>query len=326
MEIRNAIVWIERQPGVTSVVQQAYTRTKHHNKPGLAKIDRVDSKHVRVRVYDQLGTKLLFVYAPSSENRSKWIAQIENGEITMPILKPAPRAEGGQFTKAVPTKLKPQPKLQADLNPIVERPKPVMDGMDAQQFDVTPDMAATWLERNTRNRKLRQSVVNRYASDMKAGRWMVTGDAVGFDTHGSIVNGQHRLWAVLESGMVVRMLVAFNLEPGVVAVLDDHLKRNLGDVANIRRPGSRIGTLHTAVAKMLLNTTIMSTSLERRAALERVTRQDELDSLDRHWDAIEFSWRECFRSRKVRSVTVAPVVTAVTRAYYTRSGETAPLW
>lgn len=320
-EIRNAILWLERQPGVTSVVQQRYQRTRHKHKPGFAKIDEVDNKHVRVRVYDNKGTKLLFVYAAPSENRSKWIAQVSSGEITVPVLKAIPRAEGGKF-KAPAEKPKPIVKPLEELNPEVERPKKAVAGdMEAQLYDVTPEMAFTWLERNTRNRTLRQSVVNRYASDMKAGRWMVTGDAIGFDTNGSIVNGQHRLWAVIEADITVRMLVAFNLAPEVVAVLDDHLKRNLGDVAKIRRPGSQVGTVHTAVAKMLLHTTIMSTAIERRAALERLTRQDELESLDRHFQAIEFAFRECFRSRKVRSVVVAPVVTAVTRAYYTQDRE-----
>lgn len=325
-EIRNAILWLERQPGVTSVVRQKYQRTRHHNAPGLAKVDAVDAKSVRVRVYDKLGTNLLFVYAPASEQRSKWIAQVVSGEITMPVLKPTQRGEGGQFKKAQPDKQRPQAKPVEELLPQVERPRPVpaqatAEGMEAQLYDVTPDIAAQWLERNSRNRTLRQSVVNKYAADMKAGRWMVTGDAIGFDTNGVIVNGQHRLWGVFESGVTVRMLVAFNLAPEVVSVLDDHLKRNLSDVAKIRRPGSTVSTAHTAIAKMLLTTVIMSTSLERRAALERVTRQDELDALDRHWDAIEFAFRECFRSRKVRSVVVAPVLTAVARAYYTQDRE-----
>lgn len=319
-EVRNAIVWLERQPGVATVVQQRYQRTKHHHKPGVAKIDKVDDKHVRVRVYDKLGTKLLFVYAPPSENRSRWITQIGSGEIAMPTLitKPTERGTGGQFQKSAD---KPQPKSPEQLTPNVERPRPIAGGVEVQVFDVTPDLATQWLERNTRNRGLRQSVVNRYASDMKAGKWMVTGDAIGFDVNGSIVNGQHRLWAVLESDVTVRMTVAFGLQPDVVSVLDDHLKRNLVDVAKIRRPGTTVNSLHASVVKLLMITAIQNTSLEPRAALERVTRQDELDVLDRHWKAIEFAFRDCFRSRKMRGVTLAAVLTAVTRAYYTQDAQ-----
>lgn len=316
LEIRNAIVWLERQPGVTSVVQQRYQRTKHHQKVGSAKIDGSDNKHVRIRVYDKLGTKLLFVYATPDMNRAKWMAQVANNDIAVPTLvKPIiPIID----KKGVPKeRVRPVAKLHTEITSHVERPHAV-NASAAQVYDVTPEIAAKWLERNTRNRTLRMSVINRYAADMKAGRWQISPDAIGFDTAGTCVNGQHRLWAVFESGCTVQMMVAFDLAPGVVAVLDDHLKRNLGDIAKIRKPGTTVTTIHTSVAKMLLTTTIMSTAIERHAALERVTRQDQLSSLDRHWDAIEFAFRECFRSRKMRSIVVTPVVTPIARAFYTQ--------
>ena len=43
---------------------------------------------------------------------------------------------------------------------------------------VTPEIAYTWLERNTCNRNVIQLVVDRYARDMKSGRWHLTGDPV----------------------------------------------------------------------------------------------------------------------------------------------------
>jgi hypothetical protein len=190
-----------------------------------------------------------------------------------------------------------------------------------QVYSVSPDLAAKWLEHNTRNRKLRQSVVNKYAADMREGRWLLTGDAIAFDKNGAVVNGQHRLWAVLESGITVPMLVTFNLDPEVVAVLDDHLKRSLTDVAGIRRPGSSINTLHSAIANTLVRSSIMAMTVDRSQALERVTRQKQLDALDRHWDAIEFAVRDCFSSHKQRGLTIANVLTPVARAYYTKERE-----
>ena len=314
-ELRNSILWLERQPGVTSVVKGRVNGGRHGQAPGSTKVMSTDQKTVHLKTYDKKYSIDLFVYASRSTNRDKWVADIVGGTFasqTPKLVRP---------DKTVTDAAKrPQPNTQHGVE--VDRPVGAIVQNDAGQlYDVTPEMAAKWLEHNTRNRALREQVVRRYAADMKAGRWMVTGDAIAFDKNGTIANGQHRLWAVFESGVTVRMLVVFGLDPEVVNVLDDHLKRSLGDVAKIRRPGAAISTAHCAIAKMLLTTTIMNTAVERRVALDRVTRQDELDSMDRHWDAIDFAVRDCFRSRKLRSITVAPIHTTCARAYYTQDRE-----
>lgn len=65
---------------------------------------------------------------------------------------------------------------------------------------VTPAMATKWLEEgNTHNRKVRDSVVMRYAADMKAGRWKQTHQGIAFNGDGTLLDGQHRLFAIIEA-------------------------------------------------------------------------------------------------------------------------------
>ena len=66
--------------------------------------------------------------------------------------------------------------------------------------DVTPDMARTYLKSNTHNRPLDAARVSKYAADMRAGRWLVSPETISFDEHGVLLNGQHRLGAIVESG------------------------------------------------------------------------------------------------------------------------------
>ena len=314
MELHNAIVWLERQPGVQSVVQGRYTRARHQHKPGFARIASVDPKSVHVRAYDKKGVKDLFVHAPMAPQRDAWVAQLAGIGAA---------ASGNGSNGAAPhLKAETLQKAISGTAAAGAQPLPQFQGPQAGNIvHVTPEMAEKFLERNTRNRKLRQSVVNKYAADMRAGRWMVGPDAIAFDVNGAIINGQHRLWAVFESGMTVPMVVMTGLEPGVVAVLDDHLKRNMADVAGIRKPGTALSTVHTSVANLLLQTSILATAVDRRQALERITRQAQLEALDRHWDAIEFVHRDCFHSARMRGVTVAPVLTPMARAYYTQDRE-----
>lgn len=100
--------------------------------------------------------------------------------------------------------------------------------------EVTPELARVWLKRNTDNRPLSRSTVRRYTKLMGAGRWLVSADAVAFDTAGKLVNGQHRLHAVVQHGQPVPMLVATGLSPAVFAVLDGGKPRSGGDVLAIR--------------------------------------------------------------------------------------------
>lgn len=68
---------------------------------------------------------------------------------------------------------------------------------------VTPALAAEWLGLNVNNVPLRAYVWERYARDMAAGRWRKNGDTVSFDEDGNLLDGQHRLKAVIESGVAI---------------------------------------------------------------------------------------------------------------------------
>lgn len=100
---------------------------------------------------------------------------------------------------------------------------------------ITPEIAVSWLERNESNRNLDQSTVDRYARDMRAGRWHMTGDPIQFGISGRLLNGQHRLWACVEADtpfetMVIRGLVN---EVEIVDVIDTGKKRTLGNALQI---------------------------------------------------------------------------------------------
>lgn len=76
---------------------------------------------------------------------------------------------------------------------------------------ITPEEAAHMLAHNNgRNRKISQPVVNTFADVMRAGRWHVA-DPIIFDSNGQIIEGQHRLAAVVKADIPV----AFNVMRGV---------------------------------------------------------------------------------------------------------------
>ena len=95
--------------------------------------------------------------------------------------------------------------------------------------------AARWLGRNPRNRKLRESVVQRYRTDMESGRWTFAGDPIRFDVDGNLQDGQHRLTALSGlSGVTIPMLVVRGLPADAQGVMDQGARRTPGDQLGLR--------------------------------------------------------------------------------------------
>lgn len=105
--------------------------------------------------------------------------------------------------------------------------------VEATLHDVDPATAEKWLGKNQINRNLRDRVVSAYARDMTAGRWRLSGEAVKFAKDGKLLDGQHRLHAVVRSGVTVRLLVVRGLDDDVQDVIDSGASRSAGDALKL---------------------------------------------------------------------------------------------
>lgn len=83
----------------------------------------------------------------------------------------------------------------------------------AGEFTVNAAIAKHLLEKhNPKNRKIHAPSVTALARDMREGRWLGhVGDEITFDNKGHLNNGQHRLAAIVESGLEQRMSLRFGL-------------------------------------------------------------------------------------------------------------------
>jgi hypothetical protein len=94
---------------------------------------------------------------------------------------------------------------------------------------VTPKLAERWLSANYNGqRKVRRSTVAKYAREMAAGEWRGdNGQSITFSADGWLVDGQHRLRAVIESGCEVEMLVVRSSQDAaqIMATIDVGDKR-----------------------------------------------------------------------------------------------------
>jgi hypothetical protein len=94
---------------------------------------------------------------------------------------------------------------------------------------VTPEQAQEWLQGNVDNRRLREPRVLRHAKTLERGEWDLTGDALVFDAEGVLINGQHRLTAVVVTQIPARFVVLRGVPSKAQEVMDQGLSRNLAD-------------------------------------------------------------------------------------------------
>jgi hypothetical protein len=74
--------------------------------------------------------------------------------------------------------------------------------------NVTPEWAANILaNRNIQNRHMSERVVEKYANDILDGSWCLTHQGIAFDENGDLLDGQHRLAAVVKAKTEVQMMV-----------------------------------------------------------------------------------------------------------------------
>lgn len=116
---------------------------------------------------------------------------------------------------------------------------------------IDPSLARLLLESNVLNRPVSWPHVRRIARDMESGNWRLTHQGIALDRNGKLVDGQHRLNAILESKTTQRMVVTYNVEPESFHSIDIAIQpRSIAQVAGLLR-GSKYAGTKVAASKVL---------------------------------------------------------------------------
>jgi len=98
---------------------------------------------------------------------------------------------------------------------------------------LTPELSASILAMNTRNRPVKKSHVTALAQAIKRGEWKVNGESIKISKTGVTLDGQHRCLAVIEAGVPVMTYVTAGLEDDVFETIDRGAGRTAGDILSI---------------------------------------------------------------------------------------------
>lgn len=184
-----------------------------------------------------------------------------------------------------------------------------INGVTTVRCQVTPQMAEQLLMGNTQNRALRMKRVEEYADEMSGGHWRYTHQGIAIDKNGVIVDGQHRLHAIILSGSTIDINVTRGLDPSVRLVVDDHAKRTAFDAITVDGGFSDITRETVSIANAFAQSLFPGgrRSMNKRQLVEVLTLIGP---------SIRFSEALC--KSRARGLTQASVMAVLSRAWYTQ--------
>ena len=116
---------------------------------------------------------------------------------------------------------------------------------------VTPELAREWLKNNRFNRPLKARLVEKYVRQILEGNWQRTHQGIAFDENGIIIDGQHRLCAIIRTGQSVRMLVFLNETQLAHESIDNGKTRSLLDVVRLEMHDNTLKGKHISALKAM---------------------------------------------------------------------------
>jgi hypothetical protein len=103
------------------------------------------------------------------------------------------------------------------------------DNIVAEVVRITPAVATSWLRANKKNRPVRKRHVVFLAQEILAGNWQVNGQAIVIADNENVLDGQHRLLAVIEAGHAIDTLVVYGIPERAFATIDTGAVRTGAD-------------------------------------------------------------------------------------------------
>ena len=99
-----------------------------------------------------------------------------------------------------------------------------------KRVKIDPIIARKWLEtRELNTRMVRKTKIRNDAEDMLAGRWHENGDVIRIAPDGELLDGMHRLSAIIRANAEITLWVAFGVPKEAMGTIDIGAARSLND-------------------------------------------------------------------------------------------------
>lgn len=102
--------------------------------------------------------------------------------------------------------------------------------------EISPTMAHEYLAKSIGNRNLRTTYITALSVAMDLGKWNAEASEIVFDETGALIDGHHRLHAIIMCGKPIRILVKRGVDKAARGVIDTGPTRSVADLFKMFRP------------------------------------------------------------------------------------------
>lgn len=188
---------------------------------------------------------------------------------------------------------------------------------------ITPAKAKQYLELNDHNRRLREKHIEWLADQMRAGEWALNGESIKF-VGNQLVDGQHRLWAVIKSNTAIQSLVVrFPTSKGrsVFKTVDTGQMRGTADVLDLAGEANTV-ILSSMIRMLYRLETNPNHSLDGISnKLTKLSHQRILTLLNERYPDARASATFATTHKKTASAMLTPVVLGVAHYLFSQINE-----
>lgn len=111
---------------------------------------------------------------------------------------------------------------------------PLGNSITVQYLLVTPDVAKQWLATNIENnRPINGSNLDKIKMDLREDRFVFNGSTIAFDYMDRLVDGQHRLRGIVQTGISAWVLVVRGLDAAAFPTLGQDQHRSVNDILHM---------------------------------------------------------------------------------------------
>lgn len=171
---------------------------------------------------------------------------------------------------------------------------------------VTPETAAKWLQKNVGNRPVNYRHVAKLSADITAGRFLDTHQGIAFDKNGFLIDGQHRLLAVVDANSSVELLVSRGAAARIREVIDTGIGRGIAHILAMR---FGLDTTQSKYASALVHCLVGMFGNARK----KIPTEEAMTLYDSYKDG--FSWAFQFCSSVSNGGVPTPVLASLVWAY-----------
>lgn len=168
---------------------------------------------------------------------------------------------------------------------------------------MTPKKAEQWLNKNVCNRNMRAGVAERYSADMARGTWTECTAPIAFYEDGELADGQHRLYAIVDSGTTQSFIILRGVSREAGLNIDTGAARSVIDNARISGSDAALTTVMVSAARAIH---------EGVRQLNTRSNAQKLEVVAMYREAVEFCNSHAPR---VKYLSNGPMLGAIGRAF-----------